>query len=225
MPRTARLAPGGTLFHVLNRGVGRMRLFLKDGDFDAFERIIEQTLESRPMRILSYCLMSNHWHLVLWPESDGDLGAFMQKLTITHARNWQLNRRRVGYGHLYQGRYKSFPIESDEHFYQVVRYVERNPLRANMVRRAEAWRYSSLWRRISGTPESRRILSDWPLPRPRSWLQYVNQPQSEAELKAIRLSVQRGQPYGGDAWARATAARLGLESTFRARGRPRKQEA
>lgn len=202
-----------------------MRLFLKDGDFDAFERIIEQTLESRPMRILSYCLMSNHWHLVLWPESDGDLGAFMQKLTITHARNWQLNRRRVGYGHLYQGRYKSFPIESDEHFYQVVRYVERNPLRANMVRRAEAWRYSSLWRRISGTPESRRILSDWPLPRPRSWLQYVNQPQSEVELRAIRRSVERGQPYGGDAWVRATAARLDLESPLRPRGRPKKEDA
>lgn len=210
------------LFHVLNRGVGRMRLFLKEGDFDAFERIIEQTLESRPMRILSYCLMSNHWHLVLWPESHGDLGAFMQKLTITHARNWQINRRRVGYGHLYQGRYKSFPIESDEHFYQVVRYVERNPLRANMVRRAEEWRYSSLWRRISGTAESRRILSAWPLARPRSWLQYVNQPQSAAELEAIRRSVERGQPYGGDAWVRATAARLGLESTLRPRGRPKK---
>ena len=213
------------LFHVLNRGVGRMRLFLKDADFEAFERMIAKTLESCPMRIMAYCLLSNHWHLVLWPERDGDLGAFMQKLTITHARNWQVYRRRVGYGHLYQGRYKSFPVESDEHFYQVVRYVERNALRAKMVRRADDWRYSSLWRRLHGPVESRAMLSDWPLPRPRSWLQYVNQPQSEAELNAIRLSVQRGQPYGGDAWARATAARLGLESTFRPRGRPKKQEA
>jgi len=210
------------IFHVLNRGVGRMRLFLKEADFEAFERMIEQTLESRPMRILSYCLMSNHWHLVLWPERDGDLAAFMQKLTITHARNWQVYRRRVGYGHLYQGRYKSFPVEGDEHFYQVVRYVERNALRAGMVPRAEDWRYSSFWRRLNGTADSRKLLSDWPLPRPRSWHQYVNQLQSELELKAIRLSVQRGQPYGDDAWARTTAARLGLESTFRPRGRPKK---
>ena len=202
-----------------------MRLFLKDGDFEAFEGIIEQTLETRPMRILSYCLMSNHWHLILWPEGDGDLGAFMQKLTITHARNWQVYRRRVGYGHLYQGRYKSFPIEDDEHFYQVVRYVERNALRAKLVRRAENWRLSSLWRRVKGTPESRRILSDWPLPRPRSWAQYVNQPQTEAELEAIRRSVRRGQPYGGEAWVHATAQRLGLESSLRSRGRPRKEEA
>ena len=91
-----------------------------------------------------------------------------------------------------------------------------------MVRRADQWRYSSLWRRLNGTPEQRKILSDWPLPRPRSWLQYVNQAQSEAELKAIRLSVQRGQPYGGEAWAQLTASQLGLEATFRPRGRPKK---
>ena len=148
----------------------------------------------------------------------------MQKLTITHARKWQIDRSRVGYGHLYQGRYKSFPIESDEHFYQVVRYVERNALRAKLVRRAEDWRYSSLWRRLHGSAESRKILSNWPVARPRSWLQYVNQPQSEAELKAIRRSVQRGQPYGGESWLRTTAIQLGLESTLHPRGRPKKEE-
>src|ERR1044072_3225821 len=98
MPRTARVAPGGMVFHVLNRGVGRRRLFSKDADYEAFQRILERTLESRPIRILAYCLMPNHWHLVLWPEKTGELGAFMQKLTITHARNWQEHRHRVGYG-------------------------------------------------------------------------------------------------------------------------------
>jgi putative transposase len=129
------------VFHVLNRGVGGMRLFLKDADMEAFERTIERTPESCPMRICAYCLMSNHWHLVVWPERDGDLGRFMQKLTITHVRNWQENRQRVGYGHLYQGRTKSFPVETDEHFCQVTRYVERNALRANLVSRAEEWRW------------------------------------------------------------------------------------
>ncbi len=221
MPRTARVAPGGMLFHVLNRGVGRMRLFLKDGDFAAFERIVERTLESRPMRIVAYCLMSNHWHLVLWPKRDGDLAAFMQKLTITHARNWQENRRRVGYGHLYQGRYKSFPIERDEHFYHVVRYVERNALRANLVDRAEDWRWGSLWRRAHGTAEQQALLSEWPLARPADWLRHVNRAQSAGELAAIRRSVQRGQPYGEADWVGGTAKRLGLESTLRSRGRPK----
>jgi putative transposase len=223
MPRTARLAPGGMIFHVLNRGVGRMRLFLRDADFEAFERILAKTLETRPMRILSYALMPNHWHLVLWPQHEGDLGAFMQKLTITHARNWQEHRQRVGYGHLYQGRYKSVPVESDEHFYQVVRYVERNALRAGLVRQAENWRWSSLWRRLHGTPEEQALLSDWPLPQPRAWKQYINQPQTEAELAALRRSVQRGQPYGGERWVNLTAKRLGLESTLRKRGRPFKK--
>lgn len=199
-----------------------MRLFLKDADFEAFERVLEKTLESCPMRVCAYCLLSNHWHFVLWPERDGDLGAFMQKLTITHVRNWQENRRRVGYGHLYQGRYKSFPVESDEHFYQVVRYVERNALRANLVARAEDWRWSSLWRRVSAAPEDRRWLSAWPLPRPRNWTALVNQPQTDAELAALRRSVTRGQPYGQESWVAKTAAQLGLESTLRSRGRPRK---
>lgn len=212
------------IFHVLNRGVGRMRLFLKDADYEAFERILAKTLETRRMRVLSYCLMSNHWHLVLWPERPGDLGAFMQKLTITHARNWQENRHRVGYGHLYQGRYKSFPVESDEHFYQVVRYVERNALRAKLVDRAEDWRWGSLWRRLHGTPEQRKLLSDWPLPLPTGWIRHVNQPQREAEVESVRRSVTRGQPYGSDAWIRSTATRLGLQSTLRARGRPKKND-
>jgi putative transposase len=212
------------IFHVLNRGVGRMRLFLTDADFAAFERIVAKTLETRPMRIVAYCLLSNHWHLVLWPEHDGDLGAFMQKLTITHARNWQEHRHRVGYGHLYQGRYKSFPVESDEHFYQVVRYVERNALRAGLVRRAEDWRWGSLGRHSRDAATPPFALSDWPLSKPASWRRYVNQPQSEAELAAIRRSVKRGQPYGGERWVRATAQRLGLQSTLRARGRPLKQK-
>jgi len=223
MPRTARVAPGGMVFHVLNRGVGRMRLFRKAADFAAFERIIEKTRESRPMRICAYCLMSSHWHLVPWPERDGDLAAFLQKLTITQVRNWQENRRRVGYRHLYQGRYKSFPVESDEHFYQVVRYVERNALRANLVTHAEAWRWGRLWRRVHGTAADRRWLSPWPLAEPRGWPQLVNTPQTDSELEAIRRSVLRGQPYGRAAWVERTAQSLGLGPTLRPRGRPRKE--
>jgi putative transposase len=222
MSRSARLAPGNTVFHVLNRGVGRMKLFLKDADFEAFERMLAKTLETRPMRILSYCLMSNHWHLLLWPENDGDLAGFMQKLTTTHARNWQEHRRRVGYGHLYQGRYKSFPVQTDEHYYQVARYVERNALRAGLVERAEDWRWGSLWRRVHGRPEEKQVLSDWPVPYPGNWTQLVNRPQTEGELQALRLSVLRGRPYGGERWVRSTAKRLGLETSLRPRGRPKK---
>ena len=93
-----------------------MRLFVKDGDLEAFERIVERTFQTRPMRILAYCLMLEHWYMLLWPEDDGDLAALMRKLTITHVRNWQENRRRVVHGHLHQGRYKSLPVRDDDHF-------------------------------------------------------------------------------------------------------------
>jgi putative transposase len=208
------------IFHVLNRGVGSTRLFLRDPDFEAFERTIAQTLLTRPMRILAYCLMPNHWHLVLWPKRDGDLAAFMQKLTITHARNWQESRRRVGSGHLYQGRYKSFPVEGDEHFYQIARYVERNALRAKLVRKAQDWQWSSFWRRLHGSPEEQALLAPWPLPEPAGWVKQVSETQTDAELEAIRRSVVRGQPYGSAKWVQRTAKRLGLESTLRNRGRP-----
>src|SRR5579872_200365 len=159
MPRTNRVTPGGMVFPVLNRGVGRMRLFDSDADYLAFENILEETFVVQPMRLLSYCLMPNHWHFVLWPKEDGDLAAFMQRLTVTHVTRWQRHKKRVGYGHVYQGRFKSFPVSSDEYFFQVVRYVERNALRAGLIRQAERWRWSSLWRRESGTASSNR---SWP---------------------------------------------------------------
>jgi putative transposase len=221
MPRTARAAPGGFVFHVLNRGVGRMRLFDKPRDFEAFEEVLAQTLEKIPLRLCGYCLMPNHWHFVVWPEADQQLAAFFQRLTVTHVTRWAWAKRRVGYGHVYQARFKSFPIQTDEHFYQVLRYVERNAKRAKSVRRAVDWRWGSLWIRQQGTAEQKAWLSPWPVPRPGRWLEYVEQPQTQAELAALRQSVQRGAPYGGDSWVRSTADDLGLRSTLRTPGRPR----
>ncbi len=206
------------VFHVLNRGVGRMRIFDGDRDFAAWERVIEETLRVAPMRICAYCWMPNHWHLILWPQRDGDLSEFMQRMTNMHTQRWQRAKACVGNGHLYQGRFKSFPIESDEHFYSVVRYVERNALRAGLVDRAEKWLWGSLRRRAIGPPA---FLAEWPLPQPDGWEEYVNQPQTTAELEAIRRCLRRGSPYGGLDWTRQTAERLGLESTLRPRGRPR----
>jgi putative transposase len=160
----------------------------------------------------------NYWHFVLWPQGDGDLQEFMQRMTNMHTQRWQRAKRRVGYGHLYQGRYKSFPIETDEHFYAVVRYVERNALRAGLVTRAEDWRWGSLHRRLAGPRVP--LLAEWPLPEPTNWCDLVNQPQTEAELDAIRHCLRRGCPYGSSAWVDQAAERLGLQPTLRPRGRP-----
>jgi putative transposase len=147
----------------------------------------------------------------------------MQRLTTTHVRRWHRHRHSEGRGHLYQGTYKSFPVQHDRHFRTVARYVERNALRAGLVQRAERWQWCSLWRRESGSEQERAILADWPVPRARNWVELVNQPQSAKELAALRESLSRGRPFGDAAWQSRTAARLNLESTFRPRGRPRKE--
>ena len=225
MSRTARVAPGGMLFHVLNRGTGRRQLFNKASDYSTFESILEETLTKRAMRICAYCLLPNHWHMILWPEADGDLAAFMHRLTITHVTRWQKQQSVVGEGHLYQGRFKSFAVESEDYYYQVLRYVERNALRANLAKQAEDWKWGSLWRCTHGTIQQRALIADWPLPRPRHWVEHVNRPQTDAEILAIRQSLLRGQPFGSPAWVQQTATALGLESTLREPGRPRKQSA
>ena len=135
------------IFHVLNRANDRGTIFETAADYSAFLRVMCDTLAKRPIGILAYCLMPNHWHLVVQPAGDRDLGAFMQLLTTTHVRRWRSHRQSVGHGHLYQGVYKSFAIEHDDHFYTVCRYVERNALRAALTERAEDWPWSSLWQR------------------------------------------------------------------------------
>jgi len=166
--------------------------------------------------------MPNHWHFVVWPQHEGELTAFTQWLTHTHTMRWHAHYHTLGSGHVYQGRFKSFQVQEDEHFYRVVRYVERNALRANLVQRAEDWRWSSLWRRQRPDAKPLIPLADWPLPLPPDWLEIVNQPQTETELEALRRSVNRDAPYGDTAWQRATAARSNLQHTLRPRGRPRK---
>lgn len=220
MPRRRRCCPGGTVFHVLNRSVARLTLFEKPADYEAFYRVLAEAWLEVPIRILDWCLMPNHWHFVVWPETDYQTTDFFWWLTHTHAMRWHIHHGTLGTGHLYQGRFKSFPIQEDDHLYSVLRYTERNARRANLVERAEQWRWGSAWWRENATGTDLKILADWPLARPDHWLDWVNEPQNERELAAIRRSVCRGTPYGNSDWVTNTAARLGLDYTLRPRGRP-----
>lgn len=220
MGRAARTALGGQVYHVLNRANGRQTIFERERDFAAFEKILEDTKERVRTRILGYCLMPNHWHLVLWPSEDGELSTFVGSLTLTHTQRWHAHRHSAGTGHLYQGRFKSFVVQSDAYYLTVCRYVERNALRASLVDRAEDWRWGSLWRRQFGTADQRSLLSEGPQSPPGDWVQRVNEPEIPGELEAIRNCVVRGAPYGSKSWIEKTAKRFGLESTLRPRGRP-----
>jgi len=225
MPRVARIVPGGMIFHILNRGNARSQIFEHDRDYDALERIMVETGDRFAVRILAYCIMPNHWHMVLWPTRDGELGQFVQRMTTTHVRRWHLYRQTVGTGHLYQGAYKSFPIQDDDHFLTVCRYVEQNPLRAGLVARAEEWPWSSLGLKRTGAAKNGGPkISEWPVARPANWLDFVNRAMTAKELERLRSSARRGRPYGNESWQLWIAKRLGLESTLRARGRPQKRK-
>lgn len=222
MARPPRVAEGGLIYHALNRAVARLAIFDEPGDYDAFTRVLEEALGRHRVALLAACILPNHFHLVLRPETDGELSRLMRWLTMTHTQRWHAHRRTAGTGHLYQGRFKSFPIQDDGHFLTVCRYVERNALRAGLTDRAERWPWGSLAWRTGVAAGSGPTLADWPIAPPPDWVERVNTPVGPQEEEALRRAIRRGQPFGDTDWQVATAARLGLGSTLRPLGRPRK---
>lgn len=223
MPRPRRTAPGGFVYHVLNRANARRQIFAQASDYRAFEEILAEMQERVPMRILAWCIMPNHWHMVLWPEDDGQLSDYLRLVTLTHVQRWHAFRASAGTGHLYQGRFKSFVVQHDAHFLSVCRYVEANALRANLVPCAEQWRWSSLWRTARDSAGSSPRIDPWPVTRPSDWLERVNQAAASADLARLRHCAQRGTPFGMESWVQDVAKQLGLQSALRPRGRPKKR--
>jgi putative transposase len=193
---------------MLNRAVARRTLFEKPEDDEAFERVPGEAVERRSLPIFSYTLMPDHWHFVVRPKTDDQLSDVFRWLTQTHTMRWHAHSHTSGTGHLYQGRFKTFPIEGDDHLLAVLRSVERNPLRAGLCERAEDWKFASAWRMVNGDEQSRSLLSEWPIPRPRQWRSLVNKPETGSELNAIRHCVNRGTPDGSKSWMTQSAMRL-----------------
>ncbi|MHC4928011.1 MAG: transposase [Planctomycetota bacterium] len=198
-----------------------MRIFKTDADFAAFEQILAEAAERFDMRICGYCIMSNHWHLVLWPRRDGDLSAFMKWLTVTHSHRWHTAHKTVGIGHLYQGRYKSFPVQDSVYYLTLMKYVESNPLRAERVRRSADWPWSSL--AIRRKADKPLTLSDGPVALPLRWNRLVDGFAAEP-LEQIETCLNRGRPFGDEKWIIKMAKELALKSSLNPRGRPRKKQ-
>jgi putative transposase len=219
MPRTSRASQGGYVYHVIDRGNARSTVFRKPQDEAALVRLMVEANRRRPRRLTGHGLLPNPFHLVLWPYADGDLSRGRQWLLTAHGRRYQRHYR--GSGHVGQGRFKAFPVEQDEHDLIVLRYGERNALRAEWVPRAADWP----WCRLSQPAEARLagLLSPGPVVPGRPGLEHVHGVETEAELQRLRQRVNRGTPFGSEGWTAATATALGLESSCRPRGRPRKK--
>ncbi len=182
MVRVARVDIGDHVYHVINRAVGRLRIFDERADYELFLCLLREAKEMIDMRILGYALMPNHWHLLLYPQNDGDMGLFMHWLTNAHTRRVHARTETIGTGPLYQGRYKSFLIKQDRHLLTVLKYIERNPVRAKLSKNAESWQWGSAWLRLNGTKKQSKLLSESPVDLPRNYGAWINTPDSPKDL-------------------------------------------
>jgi putative transposase len=216
MPRTSRAIVGGHCYHFYNRGNNQMRLFHDRKDYIAFQWLLAEAMDELEVPLLAACVMPNHVHLVMRPNHDADLAIWAHWLFTTHARRY--HKRYGTSGRVWQGRFKISIVQTDEHLLTLIRYVERNALRAKLVSRAEHWEWGSLrWRERGVSPVP---MTASPVPLPASWLEYVNATQTPAEVEAIRGAIERQAPFGSDSWRKQKAQELGLEHSIAPRGRP-----
>lgn len=217
MPRRMKGNAGGIVFHVLNRGVRKATLFRQTSDFEAFFRVLREAAKREPMRVLALSVMPNHWHLVLWPERPGDLTRYVGWASLTHACRWQRAQNTRGTGPVYQGRFKAHPVENGRYLLALIRYVERNAVRAGLVARAEDWPWCSASQML-GTDMP--PLHPWPVPKPENWLDFVNRPESGRALRSMRDAVALNAPFGSPSWRARTIERLGWRQGIRPPGHP-----
>jgi len=199
MPRVRRFLQDGLVYHVLNRGNRRAQIFHEHADYHAFLTTLVDAMAKVPMRVLAFCLMPNHWHLVLWPPDGASLSAYMEWMMNAHVRRYHARYGTWGTGHLYQGRFKSFPIETGDHLLTVYRYVEANAWKAKLVSRAEEWPWSSL--ALDCLDDGRQLVVPGPIERPVNWSCIVNNQLSPEDLYKVRLSLNRQAPFGSSKWA------------------------
>ncbi|MBA7467307.1 hypothetical protein ES707_02523 [subsurface metagenome] len=219
MPRIARGLVDGFVYHVLNRGNGGQEVFHKEQDYEAFIDLMREAKVRHSIKIFAYCLMPNHFHMVVVPIQAEELNKGMQWLMTSHVRRY--HRHYGTSGHIWQGRFKSFIIQEDNHLLTVLRYVEGNPVRAGLVNSAKDWSWSSHREVID--ERSRLLVDEIPIELPQDWNRYVDEPLTEKELERLHQSVNRQSPYGTSMWQMQVSKELGLESTLRPRGRPKKR--
>ncbi len=142
MPRTARKLLAGGCYHLTNRGNNRAALFSDPSAYRSFLTLIAKAQERIPLAILACCVMPNHFHLVATASAASDISRWMHWLLTTHGQHFHLEHGTSG--RVWQGRYKAFLVQRDAHLLTVMRYVERNPLRAGLVGRSEQWPWGSL---------------------------------------------------------------------------------
>ncbi|MEA3374485.1 MAG: transposase [Campylobacterota bacterium] len=219
MPRIARGETVGGIYHIINRGNMQMQVFDDEEDYNYFLNLLKTAKKKEDVEIHAYCLMPNHFHLMVIPQQEKSLSRFMQWVMTSHVRYYHKKNRTSG--HVWQGRYKSFIVEQESYYITLMHYIEANAKRAKLVKKAEEWEHGSLHERIN---KNRELLNTSYVELDSNWQEYVNEPIYPKELAKIRNSVNRQAPLGEEQWQQETAVEFGLLSTLNERGRPRKRE-
>ena len=201
MGRPLRPLDDGLLYHAINRGNDRQVVFADEPDHRAFLHSLAQTQLRYPFRLYGYCLMSNHFHLLVRPEPGITISRILQSLTVAHT--WRFHRRHRSVGHVWQGRFKSPVVQDDSHLWTVLRDIEANPLRARIVSDPSDYPWSSYPAHgesaadplLTPLPEWSELGPDEPTRRA-AWRRKVTAEQPESEVQAIRQSLRGGQPFG-----------------------------
>lgn len=217
MPRIARALGDNCYYHIINRGNGRQQIFHKDEDYAAFLGLMQQARVKHPVRLHAWCLMPNHFHMLVQPEHGDELNKYMQWLMTSHVRRYHAHYKTSG--HVWQGRYKSFIIQSNEHLLTVARYIEGNPVRAGLSPTAVQWLWSSHTARTAGSDGLQP--DTFLLSLPDDWTAYVDMPLTDREIEKLRKCVNRQAPFGEEDWQHELCREMGMESTLRPIGWPK----
>lgn len=219
MPRRRVAGCGGFVFHVMNRSAKQLTLFEAPDDYDLFLQVLLDAESVCPIRLLEYCVMPNHWHLLVWPERDDELSRYMRWITGVHGQRWRRALGQPGKGAVYQGRYRWVAVQDGNHYDVARRYIQQNPVRAGLVEEPDQWAWSSASR---AGRHPRPTLHQGPL---------ADDPQADlstsrsldADLaQQMRESLRSGQPFGDARWSRALEVRTWLTAVLEAHSKAQK---
>ena len=218
MPRQARDVASGYIYHVLNRGNRKQTVFHKEKDYNEFLELMKKAKEKFPIKIFAFCLMPNHYHFALMPLQADHLSKWIHWLLTVHAGRYHFHYQTSG--HIWQNRFKNILVQDDYHFSTVLKYIERNPVRAGFVNSPCDWPWSSykesLGEKLNG------LLDERPIKLQTGWEEFVNFPIETKELENLRKCIKLRLPYGDDEWKNEISEKLGIQCFPKPRGRPRK---
>ena len=196
MARKPRKLPGHHPLHICNRSAGQLTIFQSIADYVRFETCLKEMISNFPLRLFAFCIMPNHYHLLVEGETGPAVIKGLHWLGTTHAVRLRRDTSSIGRGAVYQNRFRAYPIQRNGAFYRVAHYIERNPVDANLCRSPDDWLWSS------AKPEKSQDLNlaEWPISKPKNWMETIRKPLDEIVRDEIRCHETLQHPLGDPDW-------------------------